>query len=389
MVLNDLVTGTIANARAGTLDPCYADATPANVVPTIPGLMNSSDPTVKFGEAPGVQKVSDKIAADLPGIVANPAQPTVPDQVTLVGGLYSVRAGLDTHAPGTFGPTDPGGAGYALSLVECGLSNTTLLGLCDPALPGLVQGLGLVDAGVSELVSGVVAEVQGAVGKSTDVAPAQNTLRGGVHAVMGGVDLIGAGGLTLLDGLNQLNAGAGTLKAGTSELDTGAQKLASGAGQLNTGVGQLSSGATQLSDGTTQLSDGANKLATGLGDAATGSEQLAAGLITAADSGQALPEGATKLSVEGTSKLVASGKSTAADYGLQYATIVAGAQRANTEAMAYGSPADAAGTTASALEISGANTNGGTSIGRGVGGLALFAAGAGLIVYRRMVGGQA
>ena len=57
--------------------------------------------------------------------------------------------------------------------------------------------------------------------------------------------------------------------------------------------------------------------AAGLGDAATGSEQLAAGLITAADGGAALPAGATKLSVEGTSKLVESGKSTASDYGLK------------------------------------------------------------------------
>jgi putative membrane protein len=219
-----------------------------------------------------------------------------------------------------------------------------------------------VDAGVSELVSGVVTEVQGAVGHSADVAPAQNTLRGGVHAVMGGVDLIGAGGVTLLDGLNQLNAGAS---------------------QLDAGAGKLSSGATTLADGTTQLSDGANTLATGLGDAAAGSGLLAAGLTKASDGAQALPAGAEKLSVEGTSKLVDAGISTASDYGLKYATIVAGADRAKTEAMAYGAPLNAAGTTAYSLEISGASTDPGASMARGLGALVLFGLGVGLILFRR------
>lgn len=149
---------------------------------------------------------------------------------------------------------------------------------------------------------------------------------------MGGVDLIGAGAVTLLDGLDQLSAGASKLEAGT---------------------GQLSSGATQLSDGTTQLSDGANTLATGLGDAAAGSGLLAAGI------------------------------STATDYGLKYAVIVAGADRARTEAMAYGAPVDATGTTAYSLEISGASADVGMSMGRLLGALTLFGLGAGLILFRR------
>jgi putative membrane protein len=62
---------------------------------------------------------------------------------------------------------------------------------------------------------------------------------------------------------------------------------------------------------------------------------------------------------------------------------VAGAQRAKTEAMAYGAPAGAAGTTAYSLEISGANGDGGTSLNRGAGALALFAAGGGLVLFRR------
>jgi putative membrane protein len=52
--------------------------------------------------------------------------------------------------------------------------------------------------------------------------------------------------------------------------------------------------------------------------------------------------------------------------------------------MAYGAPAHATGTTAYALEIAGAGGDSSGSLGRGVGGLVLFAGGAGLIMYRRM-----
>jgi putative membrane protein len=386
-ILKDVVNGTLANATAGTPNPCYYDAAhnPKASTPVLRGLTDTADfPAAGMTEmsksvTAGVQSKLSGSLTDL----ANASSPTTPSESNLVGGLYKIKAGLDTHAPKTYGADDPGGAGYALSLVECGLSSATLPGMCDTARPGLLEGLGAVDAGVSELVSGVVAQVQGGIGKAADVAPDQNTLRGGTHAVMGGIDLIAEGGLTLLDGLGKLDAGAGQLKAGTGELVKGTAKLAPGASQLYVGLGKLSSGATTLSDGTVQLSDGADKLASGLGDAATGSGQLADGLATAADGGKALPEGAARLSAEGTSKLVEAGKSTASDYGLKYAVIVAGAERAKTEGMAYGAPADAAGATAYSLEISGANADGGTNMGRGAGALALFGSGAGLVLFRR------
>lgn len=52
--------------------------------------------------------------------------------------------------------------------------------------------------------------------------------------------------------------------------------------------------------------------------------------------------------------------------------MVAGADRVKNEAMAYGAPVDAAGATSYSLEIAGANGDGGTDVGRGVGALALF-----------------
>jgi X-X-X-Leu-X-X-Gly heptad repeat protein len=399
-VIDQLKVGGFGKNADGSsrtsFDPyCYgSDAATLDFYATLP------TPYSTLAESNAVkQSILTNLAAELTtgqGLLANPgnlgdpasdafidgAAPDLAAGATLQQGLTYIQGRLERRAV-------PG-----LVKVECGLDALSLgTGSSSPCysatdvdsstagvqhfLPGLTQGLALVDGGVSQLVSGVVAQVQGGIGQAADVAPAQNTLRGGVHAVMGGIDQISAGGLTLLDGLNQLNTGAGALKTGTGELVTGANKLAVGAGQLDTGLGQLSSG------GTVQLFDGANKLAAGLGDAATGSGQLADGLTKAVDGGKALPEGAAKLSAEGTSKLVEAGKSTASDYGLKYAVMVAGAERAKTEAMAYGAPADAAGATAYSLEISGANGDGGTDVGRGVGALALFGAGGGLVFFRR------
>jgi X-X-X-Leu-X-X-Gly heptad repeat protein len=309
-------------------------------------------------------------------------------------GLGEVSAGLGEVSPGLgLLKTKLSEASEGLIRIECGLDNTAfdvkaidgkVIEGCDAdsrtpgvqKLPGLRQGLELVGSGVDVLVGKVIGQVQGTVGQAADVAPAQTTLRGGVHAVMGGIDLIGKGGLTLIDGMDRL-------MAGTGEVATGAGQLRAGAGQLDAGLGKLSGGAADLNDGTNRLSGGANDLAAGVDKAATGSGKLSDGLVKASEDGQALPDGATRLSAEGTSKLGEKGKSTASDYGLKYAVIVAGAERGKAEAMAYGAPAGAAGTTAYSLEISGANGDGGTSLNRGVGALALFGSGGGLVLFRR------
>lgn len=230
--------------------------------------------------------------------------------------------------------------------VECGLSNTTLTGYCDPARPGLLQGLGALDAGVTQLVSGVVAQVQGGIGGVSDT-PANQTLRGGINGLQDGVGQIQAGGSTLLTGLNQLS--------------TGANQLATGTGQLSAGAGQL---------------------ATGLDDAASGSVRLADGLSKAVDGATQIPDGAGRLSTEGTSQLVKAGQDTALDYGKKYAVIEAGAARAKTGSMAIGAPAGAAGFTAYSLEIAGVDGQGGKNALRLL--LAgLGFAGAGALAWRR------
>lgn len=308
------------------------------------------------------------------------------------GGLGQVSTGL-AQVSGGLGQVSPGlatlkgklaDAVVGLVKVECGMSNQTLVGICDPNTPGLLQGLVALDGGVDTLVNGVVSQVQGGIGDADDL-PVDKTLRGGVHGLQGGVNLIGEGGLTLIDGLTQLRDGAGQLKDGTGELSAGSARLADGAGQLDSGLGELSDGAGQLDNGAGQLRDGASQLSSGLGDAASGSGRLADGLGQAADGAPKLQDGAQQLSDQGTKRLIEAGKSTAADYGQKYALIEAGAKRAQTEGMAYGAPADAAGQTAYSYELAAADGEGGRNVGRGFGAAAVFAlAGAAGLMRRRL-----
>ena len=327
------------------------------------------------------------------------------------GGLGAVSDGLD-QVSGGLGQVSTGlgqvsgglgllkgklsDAALGLAKVECGLSNTTLKGICDPKVPGLLEGVDLVDAGVSTLVDGVVTKVQGGIGSPTDTAK-NKTLRGGVNDLQYGVDLLGLGGLDLLDAIDQLTVGADQVHGGTSQVAKGAKDLgagaskladgssqvATGAGQLDAGVGKLADGAGQLDDGAGKLSDGAGQLSDGLADAADGTSQLAAGLTDAAAGAPQLKDGAQRLSDEGTKKLVAAGKATAADYGEKYALIEVGAQRAKAEGMAYGAPTGAMGATAYSYELAGVDGQGSANLGRAAAAAGVFGLAGGAVLLRR------
>ncbi|HEX5770529.1 MAG TPA: hypothetical protein VFY11_06150, partial [Nocardioidaceae bacterium] len=112
---------------------------------------------------------------------------------------------------------------------------------------------------------------------------------------------------------------------------------------------------------------------------------LAEGLDKAAAGAPKIQDGAQRLSDEGTSKLVEAGESTAQNYGEMYATIEAGAERAQTEKMVYGAPEGAIGLAAYSYEIKGEDGEGTRNVTRGLGGLAVLAAGAGAFALRRRV----
>ncbi len=363
-LLDDTLTGTLANGRAGKQDPCYADTPTNGVVPPMDGISAAELPERLF-----VAGVRDKLSESRKDIFdsSNPASTD-----TLYGGLKTLQTRLEQ------------GAVPALTQIECGLDNTTL-DACTKIKDdkgnvklGLLQGIDAVDDGVTALVSGVVGQVQGAVGLERDVAK-DKTLRGGVHSLQSGVDQINAGGQTLLSGLGRLGAGSGQLSSGASDLAAGLGQISGGARQLSDGTGKLKTGAGQLAGGTGQLKDGAGKLANGLGDAADGSGQLADGLVQAADGAPQIVDGAQRLSTEGMGALTEAGKSTAQEFGSKYALIEAVNERAASEGMAYGAPEGANGLTAYSLELAGESGEGGRNMARGLGALAVFGLGAGLV----------
>ncbi len=187
----------------------------------------------------------------------------------------------------------------------------------------------------------------------------------------------------------ELIAGIGVPKPGcdpTKTLRCAAVALADGGDQLTDGINQLVEGVTLLSDGGGQLADGADQLADGLGDAADGSERLAEGLAQAEDGAPKLVDGADRLSDEGMSQLITAGEETAQEYGKLYATIKAGADRADAEKMAYGAPEDAQGLTAYSYELLGDDGQGSRNMQRGLAALGLLGLSAGgVFLYRRMI----
>ncbi len=301
----------------------------------------------------------------------------LPDSATLQVALGYLQGRLTQRAV-------PG-----ITKLECGVDGS--LPACPRdeegnVIPGLVQGLGAVDAGISTLVSTVVSSVQGGIGNAKDT-PDSKTLRGGINGLQGGVTEIHEGGKQLLSGLNQLSDGADQVDSGSGKVADGSGKLKAGIGVLANGTGKLDNGLFLLSGGTGKLADGVGKardgsdllatgskeLATGIGTAAEGSGKLADGLTTAADGATAIPEGAGRLSTEGAQVLKKKGADTALDFGRRYGMLAAAANRAKTEAMPYGAPDGAASATAYSLKLAGATGEGGRSWIRLLAGLALFA----------------
>jgi putative membrane protein len=167
-------------------------------------------------------------------------------------------------------------------------------------------------------------------------------------------------------------------------LSSGVDQLADGANQLSAGLGQLNAQTGPLADGVTQLADGGNQLADGLGDAADGSVQLSSGLEDAAEAAPALPEGAQRLSAEGTSQLVGAGEDTTQSFGARVALIEAAAERTADGGLPYGGPQGAIVAAAYRYDLSAATGATAQNTGQLVAGLVVGgAAAAGATVLAR------
>jgi putative membrane protein len=319
---------------------------------------------------------------------------------TLSGQLSAGAADLDKFAGG-------------LQLIQSGVDGRLIPGInairkalynapCNPAQTdktaadfcGVAQAVSLIREGVPTLVDGILSSIEqkllAKIGQPTKGCEPTETLRCGAAALAAGggdltkgVDKLVAGVAKLSNGGSLLSDGATQLADGTDELDAGANQLAAGAGELNAGAGKLADGTAEAADGSGQLADGAGRLAEGLVDAAEGSGRLSAGLGKAADGAPKLVDGAQMLSDKGTSKLVEAGEDTTQTYGQMYATMRAGAERAQTEDMAYGAPEGAAGLTAYSYVIQGEDGEAGRNWARGLAGMALLGLGGGGFLLRR------
>jgi putative membrane protein len=300
-------------------------------------------------------------------------------------GLLAVSGGLSTAIGGMDNQLIPGANQIAGGLTQAKGGAGTAKGGAIKLKEGVLQvdgGLTQLDGGISKAVAGVLALSTGA----DSAAVGSSDLTAGLRRLNAGAGDLADGAGRLDAGAGDLDAGAGKLADGTAELDAGANKLANGAGDLNAGTGKLADGTDKAADGSGKLAAGADKLAAGLDDAADGSGRLTDGLGQAREGAPKLVDGAQKLSDKGTSKLVEAGKDTTQTYGQMYATMQAGAERAQVEDMAYGAPEGAAGLTAYSYVIQGDDGETSRNLSRGLAGMALLGlGGGGLLLRRRLI----
>jgi putative membrane protein len=330
-----------------------------------------------------VTRSTNELGSAPPTVFTTTVEPELVDSVLL--GIVDKIGDPAAPAPGT--------AMRAVLGIQAGIGdkttvNTLLYGLnqIDRALGSATTPGATLQYGVAALRSSLYSDCSPEDADFPDNCGFSQVLQLVQAGVFSLVDSIAAG-ITGDPDFARLVAGGQDLAAGAEKAASGASRLSTGADQLAAGTGDAKAGAAQLADGNRQIADGASDLAGGLNDAAVGSGKLADGLTTAAESAPKLKDGAQQLSDEGTKKLVEAGKSTAADYGEKYALIVAGAERAKNEGMAYGAPEGAAGVTAYSLELAGMDGEGERNVGRGLGALVVLGLGTGAaaLVRRRFI----
>ncbi len=302
------------------------------------------------------------------------------------GGVDTVKAGLD-DAVRQGGSVDEliGGLQMLKQLPACA-DNPACAGLVTQLLGGAQKsksdlttaaaGLGRVSGGLGQAVGGL----------SSQILPGAQQIQAGLGDAKDGSAQLSDGAARLKGGVQQVAGGLGELSDGVAAAVQGVLQLSSGANDAHAGSSDLTDGLGLIHGGTGELAGGADKLADGLGDAADGSGQLSDGLRQAKEGAPALPNGAQRLSDEGTKQVVEAGKKTAQNYGELAAVMSAGAKRADAEKMVEGAPADAMGLAAYSYEIGGEDGEGHRNLERGLGALMLLAMAGGTFLVRRRLG---
>jgi putative membrane protein len=301
--------------------------------------------------------ICEQAAEDVKGVVNAQVRPQVQ---AAADGANALNNGY--KAP--LNPTDPSQSGIRATIGALSVGADDL----SAGLNQLKSQLGPLAAGVDELTAGAVQLADGLAQLESSVGPLGD-----------GVDQLTAGSVKLADGLAELQAATGPLASGVNQLADGGNQLADGAGELAAGLVTAGDGASQLADGNGQLADG-------LQTAADGSVQLSSGLETAAGSAPALPEGANRLSEEGTKVLQQAGADAAISFGTRVAVLEASAERTADGGLPFGAPEGALAAAAYRYDLNGADGSGAQTTGQIVAGVAIAgaaAAGAGVMARRR------
>lgn len=356
-----------ARVRAiASLPTCQADPACLNAVAALTATLGSVDAATKASlrnAVAGLQQVSGGLGQAIGALDSQ----LIPGATTLASSLGTAKSGAERLTAGA------SAARAGLIQVKGGLTQ-------------LQSGLATATAGVLALSTGADSALQGSTDLTaglTELNAGAGDLDTGAGKLAGGAGELVAGTSTLVAGAAELGDGTGALLDGARLISGGAADLAAGAGRASSGATELAAGATDASNGSGRLSAGASDLAAGLGAAASGSTQLANGLVEAADGAPQLVDGAQRLSDEGTSKLIEAGEGTTQEYGLMYATMAAGAERAQTDDMAYGAPQGARGLTAYSFVIEGNDGEEGRNMTRGLAALGVLGAAGGLLLARR------
>jgi putative membrane protein len=361
------------------------------------GASDLSDGLKKAGaNAPallvGLKTVADGLAQVDAGLSQLNGQ-VVPGANQISGGASALISAIDGQlAPGL--DQVSGALDQALA-VAAGVTDATQKGQLTALLTGAKSGVATVKGGLTGSVKSGLTGIKGGGDAISDgvtgATGSSGSLKNGVAALQAGVKQLQDGGVVLAGGLGALSAGADKLKAGTSDLKSGTGALKSGASDLKSGTSDLKSGAKTLDGKASELGAGAKTVDGKMGELLAGSLrlnagslQLKAGLDQAAESAPALPEGADRLSKEGTSQIVEAGDKTASDFGMRYSLLEAGATRA-ASAQPYGSPEGATALTAYKFEIAGEDGAGSANLERGLAALLLLA-GAGAVTSARRRG---
>jgi putative membrane protein len=246
------------------------------------------------------------------------------------------------------------------------------VGVIATSLQAITAALVAIDAGLTQVS---LALVSGST-QTPGVYEGLQALTDGLSATIDGLVALSNGTAESAGGAQEITAATGDLTDGLGELADGAEQLADGADDLATGSADLAEGGRAVADGTAAQAQGTAAVGGALSDVNSGVNDAAGGAEQIAD-------GADQLQQQGTSDALAGVIEASKQPAFAKAYLAATQARAE-DALPYGAPEGAQGRVAYVYTMPGSGTRGSTGTLAGWGLLAVIAAAAGAVAWRRL-----